>query len=148
MNYPVIEIANKIVANTDSNQGETISNLKLQKLLYYMQGFFIAVFDKKLFADPIEAWQYGPVVRSAYLHFKDFGSNSISLPSETEVINMSSEEELLFKEVMEEYGQFSAVKLMNMTHDELPWKNTFHKNPQGEITFDLLREYFKTQITE
>lgn len=49
---------------------------------------------------------------------------------------------------MEEYGQFSAVKLMNMTHDELPWKKTFHKNPQGEITYDLLREYFKTQITE
>jgi uncharacterized phage-associated protein len=148
MNYPVIEIANKIVVNTDSSQGETISNLKLQKLLYYMQGFFIAVFDKKLFEDPIEAWQYGPVVRSAYLHFKDFGSNSISLPVETEVINMSSEEELLFNEVMEEYGQFSAIKLMNMTHDELPWKKTFHKNPQGEITYDLLREYFKTQITE
>lgn len=148
MNYPVIEIANKIIANTDSNQGETISNLKLQKLLYYMQGFFIAVFDKKLFDDTIEAWQYGPVVRNAYLHFKDFGSNSISLPAETEVINMTSEEEVLFKEVMEEYGQFSAVKLMNMTHDELPWKKTFHKNPQGEITYDLLREYFKTQITE
>lgn len=97
MNYPVIEIANKIIANTDSNQGETISNLKLQKLLYYMQGFFIAVFDKKLFDDTIEAWQYGPVVRNAYLHFKDFGSNSISLPAETEVINMTSEEEVLFR---------------------------------------------------
>lgn len=49
MSYPVLHIANKIIANTNAEQGEIISNLKLQKLLYYMQGFFIAVFDRKLF---------------------------------------------------------------------------------------------------
>lgn len=148
MGYSVIDIANKVIANTNIDQGETISNLKLQKLLYYLQGFFIAVFDKKLFNDPIEAWQYGPVVRESYFHFKDFGSSSISLKDHDQIIELPSKETELFNEVMCEYGQFSAIKLMNMTHEELPWKKTFNEKPQGEITYELLKEYFKTQITE
>lgn len=148
MSYPVLEIANKIIANTDASQGEIISNLKLQKMLYYMQGFFIAVFDKKLFDNEIEAWQYGPVVRDMYNHFKDFGAGAISLKGNEEIIELPKEENELFLEVMNEYGQFSAIKLMNMTHEELPWKKVFNENPQGVISYDLLKEYFKTQIVE
>jgi uncharacterized phage-associated protein len=148
MSYSVIDIANKVVANTDINQGETISNLKLQKMLYYLQGFFIAVFDKKLFEESIEAWQYGPVVREAYFHYKDFGQTAIVLNDDIEIIELLPQENELFEEVMQEYGQFSAIKLMNMTHEELPWKKTFNENPQGEISFELLKEYFKTQIIE
>jgi uncharacterized phage-associated protein len=146
MSYSIIDISNKIIASTDVAQGETISNLKLQKLLYYLQGFFIAVYDRKLFVEPIEAWQYGPVVRDAYLHFKHFGSASISLSDEVVVIDLPTNESELFDEVLNEYGQFSAIKLMNMTHEELPWKKTFNENPQGEITYGLLKEYFKTQL--
>ena len=148
MSYSVLNIANKIIASTNTEQGETISNLKLQKLLYYMQGFFIAVFDKKLFENEIEAWQYGPVVREMYEHFKEFGSGTITLKADVEILDLSEAESQLFNDVMEEYGQFSAIKLMNMTHEELPWKNVFNKNPQGEISYDLLSEYFKTQIVE
>lgn len=147
MNYQILHIANKIIASTDASQGDLISNLKLQKLLYYMQGFFIAVFDKKLFANEIEAWQYGPVVREIYEHFKEFGSGAIILKAEADIQDLPKEENELFYEVMEEYGQFSAIKLMNMTHQELPWKKVFHENPQGEIPYALLKEYFKTQIT-
>ena len=117
-------------------------------MLYYLQGFFIAIFDKKLFPETIEAWQYGPVVKEAYFHFKAFGSNSILLNPDEKIIEFPTQENELFLEVMEEYGQFSAVKLMNMTHEELPWKKTFNENPQGEISYELLKEFFKTQIAE
>jgi uncharacterized phage-associated protein len=148
MSYPVIDIANKVIANTNSNPGETISNLKLQKMLYYLQGFYIAVFDKKLFEEPIEAWQYGPVVKDVYFHFKGFGPSSISLKENENIIELTISETELFNNVMEEYGQFSAVKLMNMTHEELPWKKTFTENPQGEISYELLKDYFKTQLVD
>lgn len=148
MSYPVIDIANKVIANTDISQGEIISNLKLQKMLYYLQGFFIAAFDKKLFEESIEAWQYGPVVREAYFHFKDFGAAAIVLKGDENIIGLPLSENQLFQEVMQEYGQFSAIKLMKMTHEELPWKKTFNENPQGEISYELLKEYFKTQIIE
>ena len=113
-----------------------------------MQGFFIAVFDEKLFDNEIEAWQYGPVVREVYNHFKDFGAGAITLKEDDKIVELPEEKNELFKEVMNEYGQFSAIKLMNMTHSELPWKKIFHENPQGEIPYELLKEYFKTQIVE
>lgn len=146
MSYPVLNIANKIIANTDGSKGEIISNLKLQKLLYYLQGFYIAIYDKKLFEEPIEAWQYGPAVRDVYEHFKIYNSSAITLKGDEQIISLSAEEESLFSEVLEEYGQFSAIKLMKMTHEEFPWKKVFTENPQGEISFELLKEYFKTQI--
>jgi uncharacterized phage-associated protein len=148
MSYNVLQIANKIIASTDSEHGELISNLKLQKLLYYLQGFHIAVYEEPLFEENIEAWQYGPVVREIYVHFKENGSNSIA-PKEGDIIaKLKEDEEELFNEVLLEYGQFSAIKLMNMTHDELPWIKTFNENPQGIIHHELLKKYFKTQIVE
>lgn len=148
MSYPVLEIAKKIIASTDSEKGEIISNLKLQKLLYYMQGFFIAVFDKPLFDSDIKAWQYGPVVEEMYYHFKEFGSGAISISSDENIIELLHDEELLFREVMEEFGQFSAIKLMQISHEERPWKKVFNENVGGVIPIELLKEYFKTQIVE
>lgn len=148
MAYPVLHIANKIIVSTDLEHGELISNLKLQKLLYYMQGYFIAVFNKQLFDAEIEAWQYGPVVRDMYNHFKRNGSFSISIDENAPIAKLNDDEELLFNEVLNEYGQYSAIKLMNMTHEELPWVKTFSENPQGVISVDLMREYFKNQIIE
>ena len=148
MRTPVLHIANKIIARIDTERGEFISNLKLQKLLYYMQGYFIAVFGDKLFENEIEAWQYGPVVREMYNHFKSNGAAPISLEQNAEIAQLSDAEESLFDEIYKEYSQFSAIKLMEMTHEELPWKKTFNEEAQGIIPIDLLRKYFKTQIIE
>lgn len=148
MTQPVLHIANKIIASTDIEHGELISNLKLQKLLYYVQGYFIAVFGEKLFNNEIEAWQYGPVVREMYNHFKMNGSSSISLEEDSTIATLNKEQEALFNEILKEYSQYSAIKLMHMTHEELPWVETFNKNPQGVISFNLMKKYFKTLIIE
>jgi len=141
-----IEVAHRIIAECNAEAGEIISNLKLQKMLYYMQGFFIAVFDKKLFDEPIVAWQYGPVVERAYTHFSKFKNQAIILKGNPKKIVLEGKELALFNEVMNVYGQYSAIKLMNMTHEELPWKKTFNECPGKEIPYELLKSYFKTQI--
>lgn len=146
--YSVIDVANKIVANTNAEQGDIISNLKLQKLLYYLQGYTLAFYDRPLFEDDFEAWQYGPVVRSAYFHFNKFGAGAITLPEGTDIVNFPDALEEVFSQVMREYGQFSAIKLKDMTHDEMPWATVFNVNPQGIINKELLLNYFKTQIEE
>jgi uncharacterized phage-associated protein len=142
-----IEVAHRIILESyNADAGETISNLKLQKMLYYMQGFFIAVFDKKLFDEPILAWNYGPVVYNAYNHFSKFKKQAIVLKGKPKKTRLEGKELALFNEVMSVYGQYSAIKLMNMTHEELPWKKTFNEGPGNEIPYELLRSYFKTKI--
>lgn len=141
MAYKALDIANKIISKTDLEHGDTISNLKLQKIMYYQQGFHLAYFGTPLFDEDIVAWQYGPVVPSVYKEYKSFESNSISTSKEG--ISLSDDEEELFNNVYEEYNQFSAVALMKMTHEESPWKTT---EINSVISRDKMMAFFKTQI--
>lgn len=144
MAYKAIEIANKILSRAaSSDSGELISNMKLQKLLYYMQGFHLAYFESPLFEEEIEAWMYGPVVPCVYNEYKGYANAGLS-PHE-EIITLGEEEEKLFDEVYNVYGEYSAIGLMNLTHQESPWKNV----PTGVgnvIPKETMKEFFKTRI--
>lgn len=134
-----LEAANYILTLADEEKGEIISNLKLQKLLYYCQGYHLALFDKPLFAESIVAWQYGPVVREAYHYFKEFGNGAIPAPQSKSFSEDLEESIGLIDDVYGLYGQFSAIKLMDMTHSELPWLTT---NINDEIGHEKLKNFF------
>jgi uncharacterized phage-associated protein len=123
--------------------GDILSNLKVQKLVYYAQGFHLAMYDKPLFDEQIVAWEHGPVVESLYHEFKAYGSNPIPQPENFDVEVFSAEQIELLKEIYQVYGQFSAWKLRNMTHSEKPWLATGRNQV---IENDILSEYFKTQL--
>jgi len=137
------DIAKYFLVQTDEDAGDLISNLKLQKLLYYAQGFNLALYDEPLFPESIEAWTHGPVVPEVYHEYKDFGSNAIPMPSNVDFSKYDQQTRELLDEVYSVYGQFSAWKLRNMTHDEEPWKNA---NLGDIITLNSMKKYFKTQI--
>lgn len=144
MGYKVIDIANKILAKASNSEvDELICNLKLQKMLYYMQGFHLAYFDNPLFEEDIEAWMYGPVVPAVYDTFKSNGNKGISFDGAP--IELTSEEEILFNEVYRVYGAYSAVGLMNLTHSEMPWKSTT-TGVGNVIDKDLMRKFFKKRL--
>lgn len=56
------DVAKYFLAQQDETAGDLISNLKLQKLIYYAQGFHLAISDRPLFPEPIKAWIHGPAV--------------------------------------------------------------------------------------
>lgn len=145
MSYQAIDIANKLLTRAKREEnGELMSNLKLQKMLYYEQGFHLAYFGTPLFEDEIEAWMYGPVVPSVYEHFKAFGRQGID-PGTVEVIKLEEEAEVLFEDVFQVYAVYSAIGLMERTHKEAPWKNT----PTGTgsvIDQKLMKSFFKKRL--
>lgn len=147
MSHSALDIANKIILRADNERGDAITNLKLQKLLYYVQGFNLAIFGEKLFEENISAWQYGPVVPNVYHVFKSYGVNAIIFDEKNkpEELILDDEKENVFNQVLEEYGKYSAIKLMNMTHDEAPWKNTIIERT---IDNELIKNYFKTLIDD
>ncbi len=143
MAYKALDIAKAILKLSNPEVGDFISNMKLQKLLYYTQGFSLVVFGKPLFDEDIRAWAYGPVVECVYQNYKGHGSEAIYPDEKFDTSFLTSEEQDLLVSVYEVYGQFSALKLMNMTHDESPWKNT----PRNEIiTHDLMVAFFKNLV--
>ena len=125
----------------DSSGGDQISNLKLQKLLYYAQGAFLAIKGVPLFPDKIMAWMHGPVVPDVYHEYKGYGDAGIAPPETFDPDMFSDEESELLTEVYNEFAQYSAWKLRNMTHQETPWQET----PQNEeIDPEKIKEYFKS----
>lgn len=149
MAYPVAQIANQLLLNSVENGGELTTNMKLQKMLYYQQGFHLAYFGTPLFDEDIEAWMYGPVVPSMYEKYKTCGRNGIE-PDYTTPFSFNEKEELaLFNEVCKVYGAYSAIGLMNMTHEEMPWKST----PTGEgeehiIHKEKMQSFFRKRLKE
>jgi uncharacterized phage-associated protein len=144
MAYNVLDIANKIIRYVSTGEyGDSVTNMKLQKLLYYHQGYHLAYFGEPMFDDEIEAWMYGPVVPNVYNHYKGYGNSSLNY--DDNAIELSEKEEKLFKEVMRVYGDYSAIGLMNLTHKEKPWKET----PIGVgnvISTKSMEEFFKKKI--
>ncbi len=135
-------VANAFLKLSQPELGDYMTNLKLQKLVYYAQGFSLAVHDRPLFSEDILAWEHGPVVRELYNRYRDLGSEPLPVPDEA--VDISQEDLELIGEVNNVYGQFSAWKLRDMTHQERPWVET----PRNEvIPLGLLKEYFTTLTT-
>ncbi len=144
MTHSAETIANYLILKASEEEfGELLSNLKLQKLLYYCQAFFYAKYETPLFAERIEAWHYGPVVPEIYHKFKKYGYSSIPVEGIKNDFNFNVAQKEMIDEVFEYFGQFSASKLVTITHAEAPWINTENKK---EITLTAMRDYYKTQL--
>nr|WP_314546725.1 type II toxin-antitoxin system antitoxin SocA domain-containing protein [uncultured Massilia sp.] len=121
-----------------------LSNLKLQKLLYYSQGFHLALYGTPLFEEQIEAWTHGPVCPPIYREYKRYGSSPIDVAPEVPGDALTEDQAELLEEVFSVFGQFSAWKLRDMTHEEAPWLE--YEDEGGVIPHEALQRYFKTRI--
>ncbi len=146
-----IDVANFFLSAMDEDAGDLISNLKMQKLVYYAQGIHLAMFDKELYSEEIKAWEHGPVIPSLYHEFKSCGRGAIEPNFESFSIDIfTKEQKEMLEDVYNTFGQFSAWMLRNMTHEERPWVESTKNGTLRGSTVDksLLKEYFKTQIED
>lgn len=134
----------KCLIHLASNQPENdITNMKIQKLLYYSQGTHLALHGERLFTQEIEKWQYGPVVPEVYHNLKIYSSNVIELQLPFSFELLSEHQVKTLQMVFEFFGQFSAIKLMNLTHDETPW-NSVEMNET--IPTEIITDFFNTIV--
>jgi uncharacterized phage-associated protein len=137
------EVAEYFISLVDEDSGDSLSNLKIQKLLYYAQGFSLAILRCPLFDEKILAWNFGPVVEAVYEDYKQFGSAAVPLSSDFNPDRFDPNVSELLNEVYGVYGQFSAAALVEMTHSEPPWKKTKRNN---EVPLTAMQDYFSTQV--
>jgi len=131
-----IKIANYLI-RFSHDHGDPISNLKLQKLLYYAQAWHLALYNKPLFDEPIEAWVHGPAVRSVYGSFKSYSWKPIhEVPQKSD---LSKHIKTHLDDVMEVYGGLSAFDLERMTHSEMPWIRARGNTPRDEPSSAVIK---------
>ncbi len=124
---------------------EHITQLKLQKLLYYAQGLYLALSGKCLFDEKIHAWNHGPVVVSVYSDFEK-GRNPLTLyPNNDQLVDkLSDEEQQIIDFAYFVYGRYGAWQLRNMTHSELPWLNS--RTASRIISQEDIKSFFENEI--
>ncbi len=125
--YSVEAVANYILSYAREKGIEDMTNLKMQKLMYFSQGFALVRLEHPLFDSPIEAWTYGPVVPALYVKLKKYGTAPIRDYLESpDVISRGSSGKEVLDEVMGLLGRLTPSALVELTHDEnSPWAATW-----------------------
>ena len=148
--FKALEIADFYIALANNIPDNQIDNLKLNKILFYAQGWYLSKLKKPLFSDEIQAWDLGPVVPVVYHTFKCCGSNDIVEPYEDfDESRLSSEEISLLIDVYNEYGRYTGWALKNMTHlAGTPWTKFYKKAQNCVIPLEEIKAYFDAQSLE
>lgn len=157
--YHVLDIC-RYVINYSNECDYGVSNLKLQKILYFIQAYFLINSEGKepCFKEKIEAWDLGPVVPEAYREYKQYGGGDI--PTITSYLKFDAENSWdaerivyadnviarkdckLIDEVVDRFSDYTATDLVNLTHNQAPWKDAYVRNQNNEITVEAIRDYF------
>lgn len=121
-----------------------MTNMKIQKLLYYAQSLHLALYDEPFFGEEIQAWRYGPVCPPAYRFYSEFEASQLPIPSKESLLQLPSDKQELLEEIWGYFGGYHAYGLSNMTHGEFPWKKA-RKGllPQASSTKPILLEDMK-----
>ena len=129
-----------------------VTPLTLQKLLYYIQGNYAAIYDKPLFDALCEAWVHGPVYRNVYNLFRDFKYNPIDddrfVPLKESALPLTPEAKEVVDRVLDTFGMYSGKVLESITHKEAPWLDARKgflpdETSHAEISLDAMKSYFK-----
>lgn len=158
MSYKVLDVCRHVIKYSN-DQDYGISNLKLQKILYFIQAYFlISELGEPCFNEKIEAWDFGPVVPVAYREYKQFGSGDI--PTPTHIIDYNEEniwdsklikyvddvisdgDMVSINGVIDHFSDYSATDLVALTHNQSPWIDACIHHMNNEITIEAIKEYF------
>lgn len=139
-----LDVANYFLSLKDYSD---LTNLKIQKMVYYAYGTYIALYEKPLFNEKIEAWDYGPVVPELYQALKQYKDRPIPVP-ETFSLNNIDDKTKFLDEIYINYGTYSASELCNLTHMAFtPWSVVYHDNSTNYLINDqLLKVYFNELV--
>ena len=153
-----LNIANYFVQKSFES-GISVTPMQLLKLTYIAHGWHLGIFGKDLITEPVQAWQYGPVINSVYQQFKVYKNNPVEelafSGEETEAsfyqINDSNLIPFLDK-IWDSYGHFTGIKLSAMTHEEgTPWDIVWNRNggkysKNAIIPNHLIKEHYIQKI--
>ena len=133
-----ISTATKVASaflHLSEKRGAGVTNLKLQKYLYYAQAWFLVFNDEPLFDDALEAWVHGPVVARVFGDYKSYRWSPIG--DRGTAIGIPAVEAHL-EEILRVYSKFTASQLERLTHQEKPWREARGGLPLDESSRNVI----------
>lgn len=135
--YPALSVAKYLLSIQDDE--DALTNLKLQKLLYFAQGWSLVKRGGPLFDESIKAWANGPVVGWVWHEYKSYKKSPIKRPANFDPTGLDDGARAVLNDVYRRWGALEAWTLRELTHAEGPWQDTPRNNV---ISVEALRPYF------
>ena len=168
MSYPTLAVANFLLELAQTKGVGDITPMKLQKLVYYANGWNLGATDEPLIHEQVEAWRYGPVIETIYCAAKQYGNQPITAPlrnntavafgdSDCPELTKSDKDAVrpLLNWILEQYGDLTGIQLSNLTHrEEEPWYKIYQQRhggspPHGtDIDTGVIRDYFAAEVSK
>lgn len=139
----------RIVANRflelAREQGRSLTPMQVLKLVYIAHGWMLGLNSRPLIKQPVEAWQYGPVVRDVYNGVRSYGRANVQSAMWAPPGELDDVETDMVRQVYELYGHMDGIALSSITHmPETPWALTYQPGSFGDvINNDLIAAYYQ-----
>jgi uncharacterized phage-associated protein len=144
--YDAFDVAEYVLEFCEKELSNPITNEQLQKILYYIQGEYIALYGEAIFENIIEAWDIGPVIPDIYCKYYDYLSAPITgIRANRELFEEDKE---LIAEIAKSKSFIEIDKLTQMIKNEFPWKCSYEKGEKNEIPIEVIRDYFAYSARE
>jgi uncharacterized phage-associated protein len=120
-----------------------LANRDLQKLLYYVQGFYLAKTGEPLFRESLNAWKFGPVNSGIFHRFRDLGYISIPKPTRP-LVELDQTAAAVLTAVVMAFAPLGQGKLIEYSHADQPWAREYIPDRNQPLTHETLRNYFQS----
>lgn len=147
------DAADYFISKVDTDAGENITHLKLQKLLYYAQAWHLALYDEPLFDNEFQAWVHGPVCPEVFQKYRGCSYKPLPYPEDFDAETIDQDHREFLDQIWDLYGRYDAKFLERLTHQELPWRETRKGIPDGmgsnrTIKNSLMRDYYRSLLED
>ena len=144
--YEASDVANFFTNLCLDDAEDYITNQKLNNLMYFAQGWSLALRGRPLFSNEIQAWRYGPVIPAIYHEYRNCGNMPLTVVDDSYSSNVfSGEEYSLLLDIYAEYGRYTARALTEMTHEpKTPWSRFYEEDRNAVIPKKAIKEYFSS----
>lgn len=146
----IFSIANFFLSIVDRESGSSITPLKLQKILYYAQGYYLAKENRPLFKEDFEAWAHGPANPGIYDKYKDYVSGAIDAPEDKDIPVLEDKLVDFLYSIWNTFGIYDGKYLESLTHQETPWIEARRGYQPGEkcsviIKKESMKKFFQSE---
>ena len=135
--YAPMDVANAFI-RMGLEKNQPVTHMKLHKLLYYAQGYYLAQFDQRLFNGAFKKWQFGPVCPGVYKVLKTDDRLLTNVSAQGKDVT-DPDDRAYLESIWKRYGQYSGMQLSKLSHSETPW---IEAEINDFIPDDSIKSYF------
>lgn len=133
----------KYVIYTSYKQGKYITNLRLQKILYFLQLIFLDIYNKPCFDAKMEAWDLGPAIPDIYKYYEEYGTQFLPPEKTSRNFKIKKEEKETIDSTISLLSKYSTIQLIGIVKSQTPWKKNYVYYDSSEIPLEDLKEFVK-----